>query len=75
MKLIMPKEFSCQQNGDGSGVSGPTVAAAAKGPEDGDEACDTLSAAITPPLASLRQLLQPKLKLDLKTSYEYKPKR
>ncbi len=42
-----------------------------------EESCDALSSttAASEPLCNIRQLLQPKLKLDLKKNYEYKPKR
>jgi hypothetical protein len=39
--------------------------------EEGDESGDVLSVGIS----NRRQLMQPKLKLDLKKNYEYKPKR
>ena len=63
------KELLC---GDDGGAGGLVVFA---GSDEGDESGDTLPPAISPPLANLRQLMQPKLKLDLKKSYEYKPKR
>jgi hypothetical protein len=39
--------------------------------EEGDESGDVLTVGIS----NRRQLMQPKLKLDLKKNYEYKPKR
>jgi hypothetical protein len=43
--------------------------------EGGDTLAETMISPQPPPPTNLRQVLQPRLKLDLKKSYEYKPKR